>query len=465
MSKGIIYLIDDEESMRISVSQYLTLSDYSVSCFASAQEAMANLDAHFEGVVISDIRMPGMDGLELLQAVLLQDREIPVILITAHGDIPMAVSAMRQGAYDFIEKPFDPEILLETVKRAGEKRRLVLENRQLKEKLSKNSGIEKTLIGNSDLIQWLHHEIHDLAPTDASVLLVGETGCGKEVVARCLHDMSERRNGPFIAINCGAIPETLFESELFGHEQGAFTGAQSRRIGKFEQATGGTLFLDEVTSMPLNLQVKVLRVLQEREIERLGGNGPIGIDIRILSATNSDPRSDCAAGLFRKDLYYRLNLAEIHIPPLRKRGNDIPLLFDYFALRAAERYKRESKQLSSESLTTLMAYRWPGNVRELKNTAERYILSSLPAKERIPFILRHNDSGTTLPHRPTLAEQAGHFERCLIEQSLRRHSGNILEVMSDLDLPRRTLNQKMQNHGLVRKDFLDNRDGEDTLKS
>ncbi len=457
MTKGTIFLIDDEESMRVSVSQYLSLSDYSVKCFGDAPLAMKKIDASFDGVVITDIRMPGMDGLELLQAVLQRDCEIPVILITAHGDIRMAVSAMRQGAYDFIEKPFDPEILLETVKRAGEKRRLILENRHLKERLEKSSGLEKTLIGNSDVIGRLHSEIHDLGPTDASVFLVGETGCGKEVVARCLHEMSDRRNGPFIAINCGAIPESLFESELFGHEQGAFTGAQSRRIGKFEQAAGGTLFLDEVTSMPLNLQVKVLRVLQEREIERLGGSGPIAIDIRVISASNSDPRSDCLHGVFREDLYYRLNLAEIHIPPLRKRGSDTLLLFDYFTLRAADRYKREAVPLANEAVTTLMAYHWPGNVRELKNTAERYVLSSLPAAKRIPYILQHTDTAIAQPHGPTLAEQAGLFERCVIEQSLSRHNGNILAVMEELDLPRRTLNQKMQNHGLARKDFLEER--------
>jgi len=457
MTEATIFLIDDEESMRVSVSQYLSLSDYPVQCFGDAPSALDKIDGAFSGVVISDIRMPGMDGLELLQAVLKLDREIPVILITAHGDIRMAVSAMRQGAYDFIEKPFEPEILLETVRRASEKRRLILENRHLKERLRKSSGIENILIGNSDVIQRLRTEIHDLGPTDASVLLVGETGCGKEVVARCLHRMSDRRNGPFIAINCGAIPESLFESELFGHEQGAFTGAQTRRIGKFEQAAGGTLFLDEVTSMPLNLQVKVLRVLQEREIERLGGSGPIAIDIRVLSSTNSDPRSDCAHGSFREDLYYRLNLAELHIPPLRKRGSDILLLFDYFTSRAADKYKRVAVPLVSEAMTTLMAYPWPGNVRELKNTAERYVLSSLPAEKRLPYIFQHADMAIAGPHGPTLAEQAGLFERCVIEQSLRRHNGNILEVMEELDLPRRTLNQKMQNHGLVRKNFLEER--------
>ncbi|KJS03160.1 MAG: C4-dicarboxylate ABC transporter [Desulfobulbaceae bacterium BRH_c16a] len=457
MTTATIFLIDDEESVRVSVSQWLSLADYRVACFGDAGSALHGIDTGFEGVVVSDIRMPGMDGFELLQAVRQRDPEIPVVLFTGHGDIPMAVSAMRAGAYDFIEKPFDPEILLETIRRAGEKRGLIMENRRLKEELQKVSGIDSQLLGNSQAIQMVHREIADLGPTDASVFLVGETGCGKEVVARCLHQVSHRRNGPFIAINCGAIPESLFESELFGHEAGAFTGAQARRIGKFEQAGGGTLFLDEVTSMPINLQVKVLRVLQEREIERLGGTGPLPIDIRVISAGNKDPRKACSGGLFREDLYYRLNLAEIHIPPLRLRGPDILLLFEYFALRAAEKYRRKAPPLAGEAITTLMAYGWPGNVRELKNTAERYVLSSLPEEGRIASILQHSQTPMACGHDATLADQTGLFERCVLERSLHRHKGNILAVMKELDLPRRTLNQKMLSHGLARNDFLEGR--------
>ncbi len=457
MTTPDILLIDDEESMRIAVSQWLTLSDYRVACFADAGSALRHIDADFAGVVVSDIRMPGMDGFELMTAVLKRDPEIPVVLFTGHGDIPMAVSAMRSGAYDFIEKPFNPEILLETIRRAGEKRRLIVENRRLKEQLQRGTSVDALLLGNSEAMQTVHREISDLGPTDASVFLVGETGCGKEVVARCLHQVSHRRNGPFVAINCGAIPESLFESELFGHEAGAFTGALTRRIGKFEQAGGGTLFLDEVTSMPVNLQVKVLRVLQEREIERLGGNGPQPLDIRVISAGNKDPRKACSAGLFREDLYYRLNLAEIHIPPLRARSADILLLFEVFALRAAEKYQREAPPLAGEAITTLMAYNWPGNVRELKNTAERYVLSSLPAGARIAAILQYSQAALDRSCAATLAEQSGLFEKCVLERSLRRHKGNILAVMQELDLPRRTLNQKMLSHGLTRTDFLEGR--------
>jgi len=452
-SNGTVYIVDDEESMRVAVSQWLTLAEYTVESFSSAQSALKKLSNDFDGVLITDIRMPAMDGLELMHQGLRIDSDIPAVLITGHGDIPMAVFAMRDGAYDFIEKPFEPELLLETVRRAREKRRLVLENRQLRQSLENSEEIESKLLGTSDVIQFLHQEIRDLGPTDASVFLIGETGCGKEVVARCLHDISERRNGKFVAINCGAIPETLFESELFGHEEGAFTGATTRRIGKFEHADGGTLFLDEVCSMSINLQVKVLRVLQEREIERLGANTSIPIDIRIISAANEDPRLACSDGRFRDDLYYRLNVAEIAVPPLKKRGSDIMLLFDYFALRATEKYNREFPPLSKNAMAMLMAYLWPGNVRELKNFAERYVLSSLPGEQRIHHIFQHTETSIN-SQGSSLAEQASSFERCILEHALRQHSGNMTEVMAELDLPRRTLNQKMQNHRLSRKTYL-----------
>ncbi len=451
---GTVYLIDDEESMRVSVSQFLSLADLQVQSFADATSALALIDTAFDGVIVSDIRMPGIDGLEFLKKIVEKDSDIPVVLITAHGDIRMAVSAIRDGAYDFLEKPFDPEILLKTVTRALEKRQLLLENRQLRKQLENQPAIDNKLLGNSEVMQSLQRDIHDLGPTDASVFLVGETGSGKEVVARCLHETSSRKRGHFVAINCGAIPEALFESELFGHEAGAFTGAHARQIGKFERADGGTLFLDEITSMPPNLQVKVLRALQEREIERLGGNGPIGIDIRLISATNRDPRQACRDGLFREDLFYRLNLAEITLPPLHQRGSDILLLFEYFGLRAAEHYKRNFPPLSGNSTSLLLSYQWPGNVRELKNCAERYVLSSQPASSRISFILQHSDNQTVTANRPSLAEQTGHFEKCVLQQSLRNNEGNIQAVLEELDLPRRTLNQKMQNHNLVRKDFL-----------
>lgn len=452
--KNRIILIDDEESMRLSVSQFLSLADLEVKSFSDGVTGLKGIDKTFDGVVVTDIRMPTMDGMQLLQKITEMDPEIPVVLITAHGDIQLAVKAIREGAYDFLEKPFDPEILLKTVRRALEKRHLILENRHLKAELEKLPPNTTNLLGSSAVIQDLHREINELGPTDASVILTGETGSGKEVVARCLHEASERRNGPFVAINCGAIPETLFESELFGHEQGSFTGASSKHVGKFERAHEGTLFLDEITSMPLNLQVKVLRVLQDKEIERLGGSGPIPVDIRLISATNSNPRTECREGRFREDLFYRLNLAEVHIPPLRERGGDILLLFEFFTSQAAKRYSRELEPLSPTSTSILLSYPWPGNVRELKNCAERYVLSTKSPGERLSIILQHSQEELGAQRNSSLVAQAQHFEKCILEQSLRKNQGNIQAVMEELDLPRRTLNQKMQNHGLLRKDYI-----------
>lgn len=455
MSQGKnVILVDDEEAMRIAMTQWLELDNFQVQAYGHAREALENIDRSYDGVLVTDVRMPEIDGLQLMRRVLSIDDKIPVILITAHGEIPMAVSAIREGAYDFIEKPFEPEILLETIKRAAEQRALVLENRLLKRRLQTSDSLEGKLLGTSEAVQYLRQEITDLAPTDASVFMFGETGAGKEVTARCLHDMSERSDGEFVAINCGAIPEGLFESELFGHEAGSFTGAAGKRIGKFERARGGTLFLDEINNMPLNMQAKVLRVLQENEIERVGGNRPIPIDIRLISATNVDPERACDKGTLRKDLYYRLNVARISIPPLKKRGRDIILLFEYFATQAAKRYDREAAPLTTADITALMAHSWPGNVRELKNLAERYVLTSHRVENRIAYLLNQSDT-TKLGESPhSLAEQAVMFEHCVLEQSLQRHQGNIAKVMEELKLPRRTLNQKMHNHGLSRKNYL-----------
>lgn len=451
-----IFLVDDEEAMRLAMAQWLELADFQVQSFSGGRDVLEMIDRNFDGVIVSDIRMPDIDGMQLMHEVLAIDSKIPVVLITAHGDIPMAVEAIRKGAYDFIEKPFEPDILLETVRRAWKQRSLVLENRSLKKRLQKDrNSIESKLLGTSEAMQFLHQEIQDLAPTDASVFLFGETGSGKEVTARCLHEASERADKEFVVINCGAIPEGLFESELFGHEAGAFTGAVGRRIGKFEQADGGTLFLDELNNMPLNMQAKVLRVLQEKEIERLGGTRPIPINIRVISATNVEPEAACEQGLLRKDLYYRLNVARITLPPLARRGRDILLLFEYFSALAAERYNRQADPLTPSDMTALMAHTWPGNVRELKNIAQRYVLSSKRGENRIAYLLGNSEPQNVVESQQSLAEQCELFERCVLAQSLQRHKGNVTEVMAELELPRRTLNQKMAKHGLVRKDYID----------
>jgi two-component system C4-dicarboxylate transport response regulator DctD len=441
MSAQVI-VVDDEAAIREAVQQWLELSGCDVRTCASATEALALVDRDFPGIVVSDVRMPGTDGLQLLDKLLQIDSDLPVILVTGHGDVPMAVQALRQGAYDFIEKPFTPERLLDSVRRALDKRRLVCENRQLRQQVADKGRIESQLIGISRPMENLRRQILELAGTSVNVLIRGETGSGKERVARCLHDFSARARKAFAALNCAAIPETIFESELFGHESGAFTGAQARRIGRIEHADGGTLFLDEVESMPLAQQVKLLRVLQEKTLERLGSNKSIQVDLRVISAAKPDLLDEVKAGRFREDLVYRLNVATLHIPPLRERREDIPLLFEHFAHEAAQRHGREAPPLAPSELARLLGHDWPGNVRELINAAERHALglSSPPPAERFAG--------------QALAQQMETFEAQCLHNALLHCQGNITAVMEMLQLPRRTLNEKMQRHGLARGDYL-----------
>ena len=437
-----VMVVDDEAPIREAVEQWLTLSGFEVRLFSRAEECLAALPEHFAGVILSDVRMPGMDGLQLLAEVQRRDRDLPLILLTGHGDVPMAVDAMRDGAYDFLEKPFSPETLLGSLRRALEKRALVLENRTLHEQADNRSRLDATLLGMSPTIQTLRRQVLDLSQLPVNVLIRGETGSGKEMVARCLHDFGPRADKPFVAVNCAAIPEQLFEAELFGHESGAFTGAQGKRIGKLEYAHGGTVFLDEIESMPLAQQVKLLRVIQERRIERLGSNQSIEIDLRIIAATKPDLLEEARAGRFREDLAYRLNIAELRLPPLRERREDIPMLYSHFSRNAAERLGRSAPVLSGEQLSHLLSHDWPGNVRELANSAERQVLGlEAPVAEAIPV-------------GQSLVAQQEAFEAHCIRSALQRHRGDIKAVLHELQLPRRTLNEKMQRHALVREEFL-----------
>ncbi|QLL12121.1 sigma-54-dependent transcriptional regulator [Pseudomonas chlororaphis] len=437
-----VMLVDDEASIRTAVEQWLSLSGFEVQLFSRAEDCLARLPRDFPGVILSDVRMPGISGLELLKEVQQRDPDLPVILLTGHGDVPMAVEAMRDGAYDFLEKPFSPETLLSSLRRALDKRGLVLENRRLHEQADTREKIDSTLLGVSRALQTLRRQVVDLAALPVNVLIRGETGSGKELVARCLHDFGPRADKPFVALNCAAIPEQLFEAELFGHESGAFTGAQGKRIGKLEYADGGTLFLDEIESMPLAQQVKLLRVLQEQKLERLGSNQSIAVDLRIIAATKPDLLDEARAGRFREDLAYRLNVAQLRLPPLRDRREDIPLLYEHFAHAAAERLGRGVSPLSGAQLSRLLSHDWPGNVRELANVAERQVLGlGEPEPEAI-------DPGQSL------AAQQEAFEAQCLRAALIRHKGDIKAVLVELQLPRRTFNEKMQRHGLVREMFL-----------
>lgn len=438
-----VIVIDDEASIRNAIEQWLSLSGFSVQLFDRAEACLQQLPAHFPGVIISDVRMPGIDGLQLLERLQQQDRDLPVILLTGHGDVPMAVEAMRNGAYDFLEKPFTPQHLLGSLRRALEKRQLVLENRRLHEQADLKSRLETTLLGMSHGLQQLRRQVLELAGLPVNVLIRGETGSGKERVARCLHDFGPRAGKPFVALNCAAIPESLFEAELFGHESGAFTGAQGKRIGKLEYANGGTVFLDEIESMPLAQQAKLLRVIQEQKLERLGANQSISVDLRIIAATKPDLLEEARAGRFREDLAYRLNVAELRLAPLRERREDIPLLFEHFARSTAERLGRAVVPLSGAHMAQLLAHDWPGNVRELANAAERHVLG-LDADRR-----------DAQAGEQSLSQQLETFEAQCLRAALRQHKGEIKAVMHSLQLPRRTLNEKMQRHGLVREDFIE----------
>lgn len=447
---GSVIFIDDEKHIRIANTQTLELAGLVVQALERAELALPMLSHDWPGVVVCDIKMPGMDGMSFLRKALKIDRDLPVILITGHGDIAMAVQAIRDGAYDFIEKPFAADLLVETVKRALDKRMLTLENRNLRYELETQNNLPgQRIIGRSSGMQRLRATIAQIADTDADVLLLGETGTGKELVSRSLHEHSRRRNYHFVAVNCGAVPDSLIESELFGHEPGAFTGAKGRRIGRFEHANHGTLFLDEIESMPIPVQVHLLRVLQERSIERLGSNASIPLDLRVVAATKVDLKEASEGGGFREDLYYRLNVVTLEIPPLRDRREDIPLLFHHFLLMAGARYQREAPLPNGEQMRVLLSHSWPGNVRELCNIADRYVLLGENVNYDLPALMRSESNETAI----TLKQQVDCFEKSLIKQQLELQKGNLKRTLEVLGIPRKTLYDKMRRYGLDKNHY------------
>lgn len=451
-----VILIDDEEAIRKASRQWLNLAGIEVADFPSAKAALPHIQPDYAGVIVSDIRMPEMDGLHFAREVQKIDPDLPVLLVTAHGDVRMAVEAMREGVYDFIEKPVEPDLLIDRIERANEKRQLVLENRQLHQLLSQAPSLESRMLGQSRLLVALRQQILQLSQTPVDAVINGATGTGKELVARCLHDFSRRSDKPFVAVNCGAIPENLFESELFGHEKGAFTGAQERRIGKIEHAQGGTLFLDEIESMPLNFQIKLLRVLQERTLERIGSNKEIALDLWVIAASKENLALASEAGRFREDLYYRFNVVELYLPKLSERREDIPQLFEFYAQKAALQYQRDYHTPNEQDLALLIDYDWPGNVRQLKNMAERYVLGMHAPRSISSLLGQHNDPTDNPGRRQSLSNLVQGFERQMIIQALKRHAGNIQAVIDELEIPRRTLNNKMKAYTIKRRDYLDN---------
>ncbi|WP_064435623.1 sigma-54-dependent transcriptional regulator [Pseudoalteromonas neustonica] len=445
-----IIVIDDEAMIRDSLNQLLTLEGYQVQCFSEPVSALSKLSRRFNGIVLSDINMPKMDGLAFLEQVKAFDSELPVIFLTGFADVSVAVKAMQLGAYDLFEKPLT-EQLLDCIARASDKRALVMENRALKLAVEKTSAPGVRILGETVQMQQMMHLLNTVIDTPADVMIEGETGTGKELVARYLHDQSNRSRCNFVAINCGAVPEQLIESELFGAASGAYTGATQSRQGKFEFAQGGTVFLDEIESTPTSLQIKLLRVLEERKVTPVGSNSAIDLDVRIVAATKVDLLSLVDKGEFRADLYYRLNLVKVSIPALRDRKADIPLLFKHFSSIAATRFHKPPAPLSSDMQQKLMNYLWPGNVRELRNQAERAVLLGV----ELAFANTNNNNPEQLSQDLSLAEKVSFYEQSLIEEALERHQGSIKETMQTLQIARKTLYDKMNKYALNRDMFTD----------
>jgi len=374
-TRGTVVVADDEESARISLGQILREDGYQVSLAADGEEALRLVAAEQPDVLLTDLKMPGMDGQELLSRVRQGYPEVAVVIMTAHGTIRSAVEALRQGAEDYLTKPVDVEEVEYLLDQVLKRRKLLSETRLLRERLDDKYRFEN-IIGHGPEMLEVFRLVEQVAPTQASVLITGESGTGKELIAQAIHQRSQRRDAAFIKVSCAALPETLLESELFGHERGAFTGALARRAGRFELAAGGTVFLDEVGDIPLGMQVKLLRFLQDHQFERVGGNQTLTVDVRVLTATHRDLQAFIKEGKFREDLYYRLNVIELPLPPLRSRTQDIPLLTDFFVKKYSAANGKEVKVVTDETLSALMAHTWPGNVRELEHALERAVILS-----------------------------------------------------------------------------------------
>lgn len=442
MNKGKILIVDDEGVVRNSLTEWFSDEGYTTRGVCGGKEALETVERQDFDLALVDLKMPGMDGVELQRRLRDKDPELTVIIMTGFGTVETAVQALKQGAYDYLTKPIDPDELSHTVEKAMEHRRARQENVQLRECLEEIFPTTH-LVGSSQAMKHVVELIEMVAPTPATVLITGESGTGKEIVARAIHAASPRRHMPMVVIHCGALTETLLESELFGHERGAFTGAQTRKKGKFELAEGGTVFLDEIADISLKTQTDLLRVLQEREIVRVGSNETIKVDFRCIAATNKDLKAMVEAGTFRPDLFYRLNVVSIELPSLRQRKDDVPLLIDYFLNKYSQSMNRPVPELSPEALGLLLNYDWPGNVRELENAIERALVirrgNRIEASD-FPFQL---SQGPKANGRSLEDVERGH-----IEVVVKETSGNLSQAARILHIDRTTLYNKLKRYGL-----------------
>jgi two-component system, NtrC family, response regulator AtoC len=443
MRRVKILVVDDEPIVRESLSDWLQDAGYQVFTAEDGYKALEVIDREKPGIMIADLVMPGMDGIELMKRAKERQPRIEVIIITAYASIPTAITAMKEGAYDYIEKPFCPERAQSVVEKLSQYRELVEENISLRQKLEDHYRFEN-IIAKSSKMQRLIELIKVVGKSNATVLVTGESGTGKELVARAIHAQSHRHNKPFIAVSCAALPESLLESELFGHEKGSFTGAYTQKKGKFEFANGGTLFLDEIGEMSANIQVHLLRVLEEKEFTRVGGNEPIRVDVRVISATNKDLRKAIEKREFREDLYYRLNVVNIELPPLRERKEDIPLLAEHFLHKFASENRKEITGFTPDAMEFLLDYDWPGNVRELENAIERAVIL---AKCSLITIDDWPQKSMSPSHSTARGKNLKEVEKDHILNTLRETGENYSKAARILGISRMTLYNKAREYG------------------
>lgn len=452
MSKEVVLIVDDEEGIRESLSGILEDEGYDVLTASSGEDALTAAKEHVPDIIFLDVWLPEMDGIETLSRLKEMDSSIPVIMISGHGNIEIAVKATRFGAYDFLEKPLSLEKVLIAAKRALERKSLEEENRSLKENLIR----KYRLTGDSEKMRVLRQQIEMAAQSNSRVLILGESGTGKELVARMLHEKSQRASGPFVEVNCAAIPQELIESELFGHERGAFTGATERKNGKFELADKGTLFLDEIGDMTLQTQAKVLRVIETQVFQRVGGSRNIKVDVRIIAATNKNLLGEVKNGNFREDLYFRLNVIPIIIPPLKERSNDIPQLIGHFIELFAAEYGVKPKEMSHDVIKIFQDYDWPGNIRELKNAVERLMImvpSNVINKTDVDvlgmFRQQHTFKEYDYFSYKTLKDARDAFERDFITRRLQENNWNVSKTAEAIDVERSNLHKKIKAYEIT----------------
>ncbi len=449
-----VLVVDDEENIRIVLRTLLRKHGYEVEVADSGESALALVDSFGPDVILTDVRMPKMGGMDLLATLKAKQYPATVIVMSAYGNIDLALEAMKAGAYDYVGKPFKPDEVVLALKKAEERETLRRENRALKEQIQKDTQFEHILAKSPQMVE-IFRTITKISDFKTTVLISGESGVGKELVAKAIHSRGVRKNQPFVAINCGAIPENLLESELFGHKKGAFTDASSDRRGLFEEASGGTLFLDEIGELPLNLQVKLLRVLQEEHIRRIGDSRDIKVDVRIIAATHRDLAAEAKAGRFREDLFYRINVLPIVIPPLRARKEDVHLLIDHFITRNNVRLGTQIRGLSSEARKLLMEYAWPGNVRELENTIERAMVladSEMLASSDLPERIRDALDPVQVQLATgelSIKKTSAAIEEILIRRALTKTKGNRTRAAEILEISHRALLYKIKDYKIV----------------